>query len=122
MYQDYSSLLSGSSNISPVAGYNGNTMLGYDNAPLGGYYYNPPKKETVSCTKTNFKKENMQVKLAVFKVERDENGDVKSSTFLKEFWVERLPNVSVELLAVKELEPGFEPNDIVVKELLTIYL
>ncbi len=65
---------------------------------------------------------NMQSKLAVFKVERDEKGDVKSSTFVKEFWVEKLPNVSIELLAVKELEPGFEPNDIVVKELTTVYL
>jgi hypothetical protein len=64
----------------------------------------------------------MQSKLVVFKVERDEKGDVKSSTFLKEFWVEKLPNVSIELLAVKELEPGFEPNDIVVKEILTVYL
>jgi hypothetical protein len=64
----------------------------------------------------------MQVKLAIFKVERDEKGDVKSSKFLKEFWTERLPNVSIELLAVKELESGFEPNDIVVREIQSVYL
>lgn len=64
----------------------------------------------------------MQSKLVVFKVERDEKGNVTSSTFLKEFWVEKLPNVSIELLAIKELDPGFEPNEIVVKELLTVNL
>ena len=64
----------------------------------------------------------MQSKLVVFKVERDEKGNVKSSTFVKEFWVEKLPNVSIELLAIKELDPGFEPNEIVVREILTVHL
>lgn len=67
-------------------------------------------------------KQNMQAKLAVFTVKRDENGNVTSSTFLDEFWVEKLPNVSVELLAVKRLDLGeaFDPNTLVVREIQTI--
>lgn len=65
--------------------------------------------------------QNMQAKLVVFKVKRDEKGNVISSEFVKEFWVEKLPNVSIELLAVKELDPGFDPKDIIIKELLTVY-
>jgi hypothetical protein len=131
MQQDYSNLLSGSSTI---LGYSGSTING-STSNIGIGISTP----TVTWPNTNFptydgssllavssfnikNTKNMQAKLVVFKVERDEKGDVKSSTFLKEFWVEKLPNVSIELLAVKELEPGFEPNDIVVRELLTVYL
>lgn len=122
------SLLTGSSNISPtISGYNGDTSLGYDYTvppALLGYDHNVPSTP-LEYLKTDFNtinKSNMQVKLAVFKVERDEKGDIKSSTFLKEFWVEKLPNVSIELLAVKELEPDFNPKDIVIKEILTVRL
>jgi hypothetical protein len=131
MQQDYSNLLSGSSTI---LGYSGSTING-STSNIGMGISTP----TVTWPTTNFptydgssllavssfnikNTKNMQAKLVVFKVERDEKGDVKSSTFLKEFWVEKLPNVSIELLAVKELEPGFEPNDIVVRELLSVYL
>lgn len=63
---------------------------------------------------------NMQAKVAIFKVERDEEGTVTSSSFLKEIWVEKLPNVSLELTVVKELEPDFDPKTIVVKEVYTV--
>jgi|Laugrespbdmm15sd_2_1035082.scaffolds.fasta_scaffold11459_1 hypothetical protein len=130
---DYSNLLGISGNGS-LLGYSGTTHGGSTTGIAAGI-----STPTVSWPTTNFptydgssllavssfnikNTKNMQSKLVVFKVERDEKGDVKSSTFLKEFWVEKLPNVSIELLAVKELEPGFEPNDIVVKEILTVYL
>jgi hypothetical protein len=127
---------------SNLLGMSGSSVLGYSGTTHGGSTTGIAmgiSTPTVTWPTTNFptyggssllavssfntkNTKNMQSKLVVFKVERDEKGDVKSSTFLKEFWVEKLPNVSIELLAVKELEPGFEPNDIVVKELLTVYL
>lgn len=65
---------------------------------------------------------NMQVKIAVFEVSRDELGNIISSKFTKEFWVEKINNVSIDLLAAKELGPDFDPNSIVVKEIFTVYL
>ena len=131
MQQDYSNLLSGSSTIlgysgSPIIGSTSNIGIGISTPTVTWPNTNFPTYDGSSLSAVssfNIKNtKNMQAKLVVFKVERDEKGDVKSSTFLKEFWVEKLPNVSIELLAVKELEPGFEPNDIVVRELLTVYL
>ena len=109
-----------SGNSHPTLGYGGTIGIGISSPTVAWPTTNFPTYDSSSFNiKSTY---NMQVKLAIFKVERDEKGDVKSSTFVKEFWVEKLPNVSIELLAVKELEPGFEPNDIVVKELTTVYL
>lgn len=91
------------------------------NTPVIDYSYRSDSSMAVASF--NIKStQNMQAKLVVFKVKRDEKGNVISSEFVKEFWVEKLPNVSIELLAVKELDPEFDPNDIVIKELLTVYL
>lgn len=94
----------------PYLGSNTSNLLGYSgSSSINSVYITQPIKEP-----------NMQAKVAIFKVERDEDGKVTSSSFLKEFWVEKLPNVSLELTVVKELEADFDPKTIVIKELLTV--
>lgn len=103
----------GNSNLTlvsnPYLGSNTGTILGNCSSSYNGIYITQPIKEP-----------NMQAKVAIFKVERDEDGKVTSSSFLKEFWVEKLPNVSLELTVVKELEPDFDPKTIVIKEINTV--
>mgnify|MGYP004676922383 CR=1 FL=1 len=74
------------------------------------------------CTSVIKNQQNMQVKVAIFNVIRNEKNEIVSSSFNKEFWVEKAPGVPIELLAAKELGPNFDPNGIVVKELNTVYL
>lgn len=93
----------------PYLGSNTGTLVGYSGSSSNGIYVTSPIKAP-----------NMQAKVAIFKVERDEEGTVTSSSFLKEIWVEKLPNVSLELTVVKELEPDFDPKTIVVKEVYTV--
>lgn len=93
----------------PYLGSNTGTLVGYSGYSSNGICITQPTKEP-----------NMQAKVAIFKVERDEEGTVTSSSFLKEIWVEKLPNVSLELTVVKELEPDFDPKTIVIKEINTV--
>ena len=93
----------------PYLGSNTGSILGYSCSSSNGI-----------CITQPIKAPNMQAKVAIFKVERDEDGKVTSSSFLKEFWVEKLPNVSLELTVVKELEPDFDPKTIVIKEINTV--
>lgn len=93
----------------PYLGSNTGTLVGYSGSSSNGI-----------CITQPIKAPNMQAKVAIFKVERDEEGTVTSSSFLKEIWVEKLPNVSLELTVVKELEPDFDPKTIVVKEVYTV--
>lgn len=108
---------------------NGTSTTGLDTKIVGWPTINYPpidytyrSDSSMSVASFNIKNtQNMQAKLVVFKVTRDEKGNVTSSEFLKEFWVEKLPNVSIELLAVKELDPGFDPKDIVIREILAVH-
>lgn len=93
----------------PYLGSNTGTLVGYSGSSSNGI-----------CITQPIKAPNMQAKVAIFKVERDEEGTVTSSSFLKEIWVEKLPNVSLELTVVKELEPDFDPKTIVIKEINTV--
>lgn len=95
----------------PYLGSNTGTLVGYSGSSSNGI-----------CITQPIKAPNMQTKVAIFKVERDEDGKVTSSSFLKEFWVEQIPNVSLELTVVKELEPDFDPKTIVIKEIYTVSL
>lgn len=96
----------------PYLGSNTGSILGYSGYSSNGICITQPIKA--------IKAPNMQAKVAIFKVERDEEGTVTSSSFLKEIWVEKLPNVSLELTVVKELEPDFDPKTIVIKEINTV--
>lgn len=93
----------------PYLGSNTGSILGHSGSSSNGI-----------CITQPIKAPNMQAKVAIFKVERDEEGTVTSSSFLKEIWVEKLPNVSLELTVVKELEPDFDPKTIVIKEINTV--
>jgi hypothetical protein len=62
-----------------------------------------------------------QTKVAIFKIKRNKNKEVISSTFLKEIWVEQKPNTSLHLTVAKLLDPDFNPEEIIIKELQTIY-
>lgn len=68
------------------------------------------------------KKAHMQVKIGIFKVKRDEDNNIISSEFVKEFWAEKIDGVSIDLLAAKELEDNFNPKEVVVKEIYTVNL
>ena len=69
-----------------------------------------------------FKNNNMsqQVKVAVFTVERNDKNEVKSSKFVKEFWVEQKNGGSVVLAAAKQLDKDYDPYTTVVREILTV--
>jgi len=61
-----------------------------------------------------------QVKVAVFTVERNDKNEVKSSKFVKEFWVEQKNGGSVILAAPKQLDKDYDPDTTVVREILSI--
>jgi len=61
-----------------------------------------------------------QVKVAVFKVTRNKEGNVTSSTFLNEFWIERKPGVSIDYAVAKQLKEDLSPDQIVIKEIYTL--
>jgi len=61
-----------------------------------------------------------QVKVAVFTVERNDKNEVKSSKFVKEFWVEQKNGGSVILAAAKQLDKDYDPDTTVVREILSI--
>lgn len=61
-----------------------------------------------------------QVKVAVFKVTRNKEGKVTSSTFLSEFWIERKPGVSIDYAVAKQLKEDLSPDQIVIKEIYTL--
>jgi len=62
----------------------------------------------------------MQAKVAVFKVERDaEKGTVTKAEFLREFWINKVSGISLELLAAKEVE-NFDPLTMVIREIYSV--
>ena len=65
----------------------------------------------------NSKHMNTQAKIAIFEVTRDEKGNINSSKFKVEFWMEKKKGASIELAAAKYLSKDFDPDLIIVKEL-----
>jgi hypothetical protein len=69
---------------------------------------------------------NQQVKVAVFRVERNKHNEIKSSTFITEMWIEKKPGVSIDYavsLELQELAGGkLKADEIVIKEIYTVIL
>jgi len=65
---------------------------------------------------------NQQVKVAVFQVERNKHNEIKSSTFIDEFWIEKKPGISIDFAVAKKLNGEYEADEIVIKEIYTVTL
>ena len=65
---------------------------------------------------------NQQVKVAVFQVERNKHNEIKSSTFIDEFWIEKKPGISIDFAVAKHLDGDYEADEIVIKEIYTVTL
>jgi hypothetical protein len=65
---------------------------------------------------------NQQVKVAVFKVTRNKNNEIKSSAFIDEFFIEKKPGISIEYAVGKILKYQYEADEIVIKEIYTVIL
>lgn len=61
-----------------------------------------------------------QVKVAVFKVTRNKEGKVTSSTFLSELWIEKKHGVSIDYAVAKQIKEDLSPDQIVIKEIYTL--
>ena len=53
-------------------------------------------------------------------VQRNDKNEVKSSKFVKEFWVEVKNGSSIVLAASKQLDKDFDPETTVIREILTV--
>jgi len=73
-------------------------------------------------TLTNTNSMNQQVKVAVFKVERNKHNEIKSSEFITEMWVENKPGVSIDFVVARKLDSKYEANEIVIKQIFTVTL
>jgi hypothetical protein len=69
---------------------------------------------------TNSNNMSKQVKVAVFTVERNDKNEVKSSKFVKEFWVEVKNGGSVVLAAARQLDRDYDPDTTVIREIQTV--
>jgi hypothetical protein len=65
---------------------------------------------------------NQQVKVAVFQVKRNKHNEIKSSTFIDEFWIEKKPGISIEFAVARKLDDKYEADEIVIKEIFTVTL
>jgi hypothetical protein len=65
---------------------------------------------------------NQQVKVAVFKVTRNEDNKITSSTFISELWIEKKAGKSIDFAVAKELGDKYEADEIVIKEVFTVTL
>jgi hypothetical protein len=72
---------------------------------------------TLSQAITNSNNMVKQTKVAVFTVERNDKNEVKSSKFVKEFWVEVKNGGSVVLAAAKQLDKDYDPDTTVIREI-----
>lgn len=104
---------------STTAGYSG-TVNGHS-----GLWSNP-NNTTITTTSsnyslstaiTNLNNMSKQVKVAVFTVERNDKNEVKSSKFVKEFWVEVKNGGSVVLAAARQLDRDYDPDTTVIREI-----
>ena len=65
---------------------------------------------------------SQQVKVAVFQVERNKHNEIKSSTIIDEFWIEKKPGISIEFAVAKRIGGDYEADEIVIKEIYTVTL
>lgn len=66
--------------------------------------------------------QKQQVKVAVFKVTRDEFGNIESSKFLEELWIEQTPGKSIDFAVARELKESANADEIVIKQITTVIL
>jgi hypothetical protein len=72
---------------------------------------------------TIFNNGEIQNKVAVFKVTRDENQKITSSKFIKELWIESKNGSSIDFEVAKDTEISkFEANEIIIKVIHTFTL
>lgn len=65
---------------------------------------------------------NQQVKVAVFQVTRNKYNEIKTSTFIDEFWIEKKTGISIDFAVAKKLAGKYEADEIVIKEVYTVTL
>jgi len=70
----------------------------------------------------NQKNMNQQAKVAVFRVTRNAIGDIASSEFLQEFWIQKKAGVSIDFTVAKLLKGDYPADEIVIREILTVIL
>ena len=77
---------------------------------------------TIAFNSTN--NMNQQARVAVFKVTRNEDGKITQSSFIDEYWIEKKPGVSIDFAVAKLLSKKgeYKPEEIVIKEILTVAL
>jgi hypothetical protein len=104
----------------------GTTTLGYSGTINGGTgvfsspgvsIYDSSSNYSLSTAITNSNNMSKQVKVAVFTVERNDKNEVKSSKFVKEFWVEVKNGSSIVLAASKQLDKDFDPDTTIIREI-----
>jgi len=65
---------------------------------------------------------NQQAKVAVFRVTRNAIGDITSSNFIEEFWIQKKSGVSIDYTVAKLLKGDYPADEIVIREILTVAL
>lgn len=65
---------------------------------------------------------SQQVKVAVFKVTRNEEGVITSTKNIAEYWIEKKPGISVDYAVAKLLKEDLSPEEIIIKEIFTVIL
>jgi len=89
----------------------------YVNGTVGMGNTNPSFKLTVTSNKMK------QVKAALFTVTRDpKTNEIIDSEFVKEFWVKQKPGVSFEVAASFVLGYAINPDNEIIREVLTMSL
>lgn len=106
-----------------------------DGVPTGTIY-NPSSAALVSSTPLTYQDNNnliegstltinnnnmnQQVKVAVFKVTRNDKNEVTSSSFINEYWVERKVGTSIDFAVAKLIGDKYEADEIVIREILSV--
>lgn len=72
---------------------------------------------------SNFGTENVKVrqtKVAVFKVTRDEWGNIKTSKCISEYWIERKNGASIDYEVANLLEEKLPADQIIIREIFSL--
>ena len=101
-----------------------------------GTIYNPSSAALVSSTPLTYQQGyltagstltiinsnnmNQQVKVAVFKVTRNDKNEVTSSSFINEYWVERKVGTSIDFAVAKLIGDKYEADEIVIREIFSV--
>jgi hypothetical protein len=105
---------------STTLGYSGTINGGTGVFSSPGVTISDSSNYSLSQAITNSNNMSKQVKVAVFTVERNDKNEVKSSKFVKEFWVEVKNGGSVVLAAAKQLDKDFDPDTTVIREIQVV--